>query len=164
MLLNTFTDGARKLLLPFFDKRHKIYESPNLTEVLNEIRDVFCSPIQIQELRNIYLKTFLKANDTKLKVFLAHKMELFCNSKKIFKIPPGKDDPPRSSNTLFRDFLLDFLDSVTQNVELFTDLAKVLPEMNKIEDLSKFISQYENTLNLLKHRSKILESSKNVKK
>ena len=39
--------------------------------------------------------------------------------------------------------------------------------MKKIDDLSKFISKYENTLNLLKHRSKVLErgskSSKNVK-
>ena len=111
------------------------------------------------QLRNIFMRTKLKQNDIKLRLFLAKKIDLFCNAKGVFSIPNDPPNhPPHSDNPLFAEFSLDFLDSISANEIFYTELAKK-DNIYNLEDLKQFVERFEKTCNLLRHRNQFLKES-----
>lgn len=103
-----------------------------------EIKEIFCSDFQRQNSRKNYNNFVLR--DTNLRIYLSRKKDLYCAANNIYEIPSHVHSPPTCKNPLFDNFKLEFCESISQNKELYRELAKVITQITSLPTLTLFIN------------------------
>ena len=152
VLLQTFSGPAKAILEPLQNSDHPAYKCRNINQVLKIIKEIFCSQFQRQSLKKTYDSYILKDNN--FRIFYTKKMDLFNASRDIFEIPAHDHNPPLSYNQLFQDFKLDFIDSISSNLDFFKDLTKIVVQITNLTILSNLVENSEKTYSMLKSKYK----------